>query len=95
MAKKGGKSKGFISQGKHSNVNRKIVNAMRSDYLQSGDRIMNQLRALQKGKDVVMTVANPNKEQTNRKFIKVKVSGKEYVARLKDWNKSVKRTDGE
>ncbi len=95
MAKKGGKSKGFISQGKHSNVNRKIVNAMRSDYLQSGDRIMNQLRALQKGKDVVMTVANPNKEQTNRKFIKVKVSGKEYVARLKDWNKSAKRADGE
>jgi hypothetical protein len=95
MAKKGGKSKGFISQGKHSNVDRKIVNAMRSDYLQSGDRIMNQLRALQKGKDVVMTIANPNKEQTNRKFIKVKVSGKEYVARLKDWNKSAKRADGE
>jgi hypothetical protein len=95
MSKKGGKSKGFISQGKHSNVDRKIVNAMRSDYLQSGERIMNQLRALQKGKDVVMTVPNPNKEATDKKFIKVKVSGKEYVARLKDQKKSAKKADVE
>ena len=95
MAKKGGKSKGFISQGKHSNVDRKIVNAMRTEYLQSGDRVLNQLNALKQGKDVVMTMANPNKEQTNKKFIKVKVSGREYVARLKDWNKSAKKADGE
>lgn len=95
MAKKGGKSKGFISQGIHSNVNRKVKNAMRSEYLQSSDRIVNQLNALKKGKDVVMTIANPNKEQTNKRFIKVKVSGREYVARLKDWNKSAKRADGE
>jgi len=95
MAKKGGKSKGFISQGKHRNVNRKIVNAMRSEYLQSGDRVLNQMAALKQGKDVVMTIPNPNKEQTNKKFIKVKVSGREYVARLKDWNKSAKRADGE
>ena len=95
MAKKGGKSKGFISQGKHSNVDRKITNAMRSDYLKSGDRIINQLRALQQGKDIVMTIANPNREQTNKRFIKVKVSGREYVARLKDWNRSAKKVDAE
>jgi hypothetical protein len=95
MAKKGGKSKGFISQGKHSNVDRKISNALRSEYLKSGDRIMNQLRALKQGKDVVMTVPNPNKEATDKKFIKVRVSGKDYVARLKDWNKSAKKADGE
>jgi hypothetical protein len=84
MAKKGGKSKGFISKGIHSNVNRKILNEMRSEYLQSGDRILNQMAALKQGKDVVMTVANPNKEQTNKKFIRVKVSGREYVQRMKD-----------
>lgn len=95
MAKKGGKSKGFISQGAHSNVSRKVRNAMRSDYLQSSDRVMNQLRALQQGKDVVMTIPNPNKEQTNKKFIKVKVSGREYLERLKDWNKSTKKADAE
>jgi hypothetical protein len=84
MPKKGGKSKGFISQGIHSNVDRKVTNAMRSEYLQSGDRILNQMAALRKGKDVVMTIANPNKEQTNKKFIKVRMSGKEFVQRLKD-----------
>ena len=81
MAKKGGKSKGFISQGKHSNVKAGTLNAIRSGYRQSGDRLMNQLRALQNGKDVVMTIQNPNKEDKGRLFIKVRVSGKEYVAR--------------
>ena len=91
MAKKGGKSKGFISKGIHSNVSRKITNAMRSEYLQSGDRILNQMKALRQGKDIVLTVANPNKEQTNKKFIKVRVSGKEYVQRLKD-NSRIQKT---
>ncbi len=95
MAKKGGKSKGFISQGKHSNVDRKISNAMRTEYLQSSERLANQLRALSKGKDVVMTVPNPNKEQTNKKFIKVRVSGKEFVARLKDNSRIQKKADAE
>jgi len=91
MAKKGGKSKGFISKGIHSNVSRKITNAMRSEYLQSGERVLNQMAALRKGKDVVMTIANPNKEQTNKKFIKVRISGKEFVQRLKD-NSRVQKT---
>lgn len=91
MAKKGGKSKGFISQGVHSNVDRKITNAMRSEYLQSGERVMNQMAALRKGKDVVMTIANPNKEQTNKKFIKVRISGKEFIQRLKD-NSRIQKT---
>lgn len=91
MAKKGGKSKGFISQGIHSNVDRKIANAMRSEYLQSGQRVLNQMAALRKGKDVVMTIANPNKEQTNKKFIKVRISGKDFVQRLKD-NSRIQKT---
>lgn len=95
MGKKGGKSKGFISQGKHSNVKASTLNAVRSEYRQSGERVMNQLRALQKGKDVVMTIENPNKEDLGRKFIKVRVSGKEYVARLKDQKKSAKKADAE
>ena len=95
MAKKGGKSKGFISQGKHSNVKAGTLNAIGSEYRQSGDRLMNQLRALQNGKDVVMTIQNPNKEDKSRLFIKVRVSGKEYVARLKDQKKAAKKADAE
>ena len=91
MSKKGGKSKGFISQGIHSTVDRKITNAVRSEYLQSGQRVLNQMAALRKGKDVVMTIANPNKEQTNKKFIKVRISGKDFVQRLKD-NSRIQKT---
>ena len=91
MAKKGGKSKGFISQGIHSTVDRKITNTVRSEYLQSGQRVLNQMAALRKGKDVVMTIANPNKEQTNKKFIKVRISGKDFVQRLKD-NSRIQKT---
>jgi hypothetical protein len=91
MAKKGGKSKGLISKGVHSTVDRKITNALRSEYLQSSDRILNQMKALRQGKDVVVTMANPNKEQTNKKFIKVRLSGREFVARLKD-NSRIQKT---
>ena len=83
MGKKGGKPKGFISQGIHSNVSKKTRNAMRSEYLKSADRLLNQQIALATGKDIVMTIANPNKEETNKRFIKVKVSGREYLARQK------------
>lgn len=71
MAKKGGKSKGFISQGIHSNVSRKTTNALRKEYLASGERIMNQLKAWQKGKNVVLTIENPNKNDLSRRYIKV------------------------
>jgi len=91
MAKKGGKSKGLISKGVHSTVDRKITNALRSEYLQSSDRILNQMKALRQGKDVVVTMVNPNKEQTNKKFIKVRLSGREFVAHLKD-NSRIQKT---
>ena len=44
-----------------------------------GQRLLNQMDALEKGKDVVFTMPNPNKNETNKPFIRVKVSGKEYV----------------
>jgi hypothetical protein len=71
MGKKGGKSKGFVSQGVHSNVDRKLLNSMRRDRRVSGDRALNQLAAWKKGKNVVFTIANPNPNETNRRFIRV------------------------
>lgn len=35
------------------------------------DRIMNQLKAYLQGKRVILTIANPNKNETNKPFIKV------------------------
>jgi hypothetical protein len=71
MGKKGGKSKGFISQGIHSNVSKKIRNAMRKEYVASGERLINQRRAFDAGKNVMVTIANPNPNETNKKFIRV------------------------
>jgi hypothetical protein len=71
MGKKGGKSKGFISQGIHSNVDRKLLNSMRRDRRVSGKRALNQLAAWKKGKNVVFTIPNPNPNETNRRFIRV------------------------
>lgn len=44
----------------------------------NADKMLCKLQALKKGADVKITLENPNKEETNRKFITYKVSGKEY-----------------
>jgi hypothetical protein len=73
MAKKGGKSKGFISQGKHSNVASSTLNGMRAE--RSGaDKMLNKQRAWLEGKNPWLTIENPNKEQTNKKFIRVRMN---------------------
>ncbi len=77
MAKgKSSKSSGKTSAGIHSNVSRSLVNAMRADYMASSDRLMNQLRAHKKGKRVMVTMANPNKEEATKgkAFIRVPAS---------------------
>lgn len=72
MAKgKSSKSSGARSAGIHSNVSRKLVNSQRRDYMDSSERIMNQLLAHKRGKRVVLTIPNPNKNETNKKFIRV------------------------
>ena len=71
MGKKGGKSSGFISQGIHSNVSNGIKKAMRKDYLASGERMFNQREAWAKGKNVVLTIPNPNPNEADKRFIRV------------------------
>jgi F420-0:gamma-glutamyl ligase len=74
MAKKGGKSKGAVSAGVHSNVKRSTLNALRRDYMASSERIMNQLRAFRQRKNVMLTMENPNKNETNKPFVRVPAS---------------------
>jgi F420-0:gamma-glutamyl ligase len=71
MAKKGGKSKGAVSAGIHSNVKASVLNSIRRDYMASGERLMNQLRAFRQRKNVMVTIENPNKNETNKRFIRV------------------------
>lgn len=74
MAKKGGKSKGKVSAGINSNVSKAVSKAMRREYLQSGDRVLNQLAAFRKGRNVMLTIPNPNQNETNKRFIRVPAS---------------------
>jgi hypothetical protein len=74
MAKKGGKSKGNVSAGINSNVSKAVSKAMRREYLESGDRVLNQLDAFRKGRNVMLTIPNPNPNETNKRFIRVPAS---------------------
>jgi hypothetical protein len=60
-----------VSKGERNSVARNIVKARRRDYMQSGDRMYNQLTAFLKGKNVMLTIPNPNKNETNKRFIRV------------------------
>tara|TARA_R110002153_G_scaffold220571_1_gene373057 strand:- start:258 stop:539 length:282 start_codon:yes stop_codon:yes gene_type:complete len=44
----------------------------------NGEKLIRKLDAIAKGKDVKITMENPNKEETNRRFITYKVKGKDY-----------------
>jgi hypothetical protein len=73
MAKKAS-GKHYTSSGFHSNVDSSIRKANRKDYLTSAQRVINQLKAHNKGKRVMITIANPNKEETNKRYLRVPAS---------------------
>ena len=59
-----------MSKGERRNVSKWSVNAARRD-ISPLQRANNQLRAHVKGKNVVLTIANPNKSETKNPFIRV------------------------
>lgn len=71
----GKKSSGtsYTSKGERPNLSRKTKNAMRRDYLENCqlERLNNQMSAWKKMKNVMLTVPNPNKNETNKRFIRV------------------------
>jgi len=71
---KGKKSSGknYQSKGERPNVNKKLRNAIRRDYMANTlARTLNQQEAWAKGKNVVLTIANPNTNDTKQRFIRV------------------------
>lgn len=69
----GKKSSGktYVSKGIHSNVSNGTKRAMREAYLASGDRLINQRKAFDAGKNVMVTIKNPNENETNKRYIRV------------------------
>ena len=60
-----------VSKGERRCVNRSVTKATRRDYMKSAERMSNQLSAFLKGKRVMLTVPNPNTNETNKRFIRV------------------------
>ena len=60
-----------VSKGERRCVNRSVTKATRRDYMKSAERMSNQLSAFLKGKRVMLTVPNPNTNETNNRFIRV------------------------
>lgn len=71
MAKKGGKSKGFISKGERPNISRSIQKATRLDYIGSDLYWNNKVKAWRAGKRVMLTIDNPDKKNTKERKIRV------------------------
>ena len=61
------------SKGERSSVNQKVARATRKmrDELNPFRQLLDQQAAWKRGKNVVLTVQNPNKAETNKMFIKV------------------------
>ena len=59
------------SKGERRSLARDIVKATRRDYMQSSERNQNQLSAFLRGKNVMLTIPNPNKNETNKRMIRV------------------------
>jgi len=71
MAKRKSTNDKYTSKGTGRCVASATSNAMRIDYLASSARLLNQLRAHRLGKRTMVTIENPNKAETNKRFIKV------------------------
>ncbi len=74
MAKgKSSSGKNYTSKGERSNVSSKTLSAMRKEKYE-GDKMLDLQRAWVKGQNPWMTIENPNKNETNKRFIRVKMN---------------------
>lgn len=61
------------SNGERPNVNRKLLNSIRRERT-GADDMLNKQKAWLSGSNPWLTIENPNKEQTNKKFIRVRMN---------------------
>jgi len=80
MGKKAKRSK-YISKGEVSSVSSSTLKAMRKDRSYA-DYMISKLNAWSRGKRTMITIPNPNPNQSNKKF--VRVEGREFFG---DWKK--------
>lgn len=86
MAKKGGNSKGATSKGERSSS----ISTKNTD---PGQKMLNKINALQKGKDVVWSLPVVSKDGKVRPNLIIKASGKEYILKMKNNDRAHKVAD--
>jgi hypothetical protein len=61
------------SKGERNNVRKDVTKDRRREYLDNNqsERINNQIAAFKRGKNVMVTIPNPNTNETNKQFIRV------------------------
>ena len=74
MAKRRNTGDGNTSKGE-----RKSSMQTRGIGINQAIKVNRKMDALRKGKDVVFTMSNPNKAQTNKPFVRVRISGKNFL----------------
>ena len=61
-----------VSKGERNNVNKDVSKALRRDYMHNDlARLSNQIDAFKRGKNVMVTIPNPNTNETNKRFLRV------------------------
>ena len=70
---KGSSGKTYSSKGERSNVSSKVLSVMRKEKYE-GDKMLDRQRAWAKGQNPWMTIENPNKNETNKRFIRIKMN---------------------
>ena len=70
MPKPQSSSTKYISAGIHSNVSKKTLKAMRRETSEI-EKADNKYSAFKKGKNVMLTIENPNRLETNKRFVRV------------------------
>lgn len=65
--------KKITSKGIHSSMNAALINAVRADK-DPHTKLLNKIMAWSKGQNPWITIANPSKEQTNKRYIRVRAN---------------------
>lgn len=73
MGGKKSSGKHYTSKGERKNVSSNLLNGIRSERT-GADDMLNKQKAWMNGSNPWVTMENPNKEQTNKKFIRVRYS---------------------
>jgi len=61
----------YVSKGERNPIDPRWRKEYRREYNGSTAQMQNKLEAWLKGKNVILTIENPNKNETNKKFIRV------------------------